>query len=188
MGKPTGFLDYERVEAKAVSPKERIKNFNEFHTPLSEDEQRKQSSRCMDCGVPFCQSGMTIKGMTSGCPLNNLIPEWNDLLYTGNWEQAYHRLHKTSNFPEFTGRVCPALCEGSCTLGMNEPAVQYYKMGIEYNKHPRSMVHLGKFYQSKEKLDLAKKYYQMAINEDYKPAEYLLKRLKNKTLNIKMHV
>ena len=93
MGKPTGFLDYERVEATAVSPKERIKNFNEFHTPLSEDEQRKQSSRCMDCGVPFCQSGMTIKGMTSGCPLNNLIPEWNDLLYTGNWEQAYHRLH-----------------------------------------------------------------------------------------------
>ena len=91
MGKPTGFLDYERVEATAVSPKERIKNFNEFHTPLSEDEQRKQSSRCMDCGVPFCQSGMTIKGMTSGCPLNNLIPEWNDLLYTGNWEQAYHR-------------------------------------------------------------------------------------------------
>ena len=72
MGKPTGFLDYERVEATAVSPKERIKNFNEFHTPLSEDEQRKQSSRCMDCGVPFCQSGMTIKGMTSGCPLNNL--------------------------------------------------------------------------------------------------------------------
>ena len=105
MGKPTGFLDYERVEATAVSPKERIKNFNEFHTPLSEDEQRKQSSRCMDCGVPFCQSGMTIKGMTSGCPLNNLIPEWNDLLYTGNWEQAYHRLHKTSNFPEFTSRV-----------------------------------------------------------------------------------
>ena len=123
MGKPTGFLDYERVEAKAVSPKERIKNFNEFHTPLSEDEQRKQSSRCMDCGVPFCQSGMTIKGMTSGCPLNNLIPEWNDLLYTGNWEQAYHRLHKTSNFPEFTSRVCPALCEKACTCGLNGDAV-----------------------------------------------------------------
>ena len=123
MGKPTGFLDYERVEATAVSPKERIKNFNEFHTPLSEDEQRKQSSRCMDCGVPFCQSGMTIKGMTSGCPLNNLIPEWNDLLYTGNWEQAYHRLHKTSNFPEFTSRVCPALCEKACTCGLNGDAV-----------------------------------------------------------------
>ena len=123
MGKPTGFLDYERVEATAVSPKERIKNYNEFHTPLSEDEQRKQSSRCMDCGVPFCQSGMTIKGMTSGCPLNNLIPEWNDLLYTGNWEQAYHRLHKTSNFPEFTSRVCPALCEKACTCGLNGKAV-----------------------------------------------------------------
>ena len=123
MEKPTGFLEYERVEAKAVSPKERIKNFNEFHTPLSEAEQRKQSARCMDCGVPFCQSGMTIKGMTSGCPLNNLIPEWNDLVYTGNWEQAYNRLHKTSNFPEFTSRVCPALCEKACTCGLNGDAV-----------------------------------------------------------------
>ena len=123
MGKPTGFLEYERVKAKAVSPKERIKNFNEFHTPLSEAEQRKQSARCMDCGVPFCQSGMTIKGMTSGCPLNNLIPEWNDLVYTGNWEQAYNRLHKTSNFPEFTSRVCPALCEKACTCGLNGDAV-----------------------------------------------------------------
>ena len=98
MGKPTGFLEYERVEAKAVSPKERIKNFNEFHTPLSEAEQRCQSARCMDCGVPFCQSGMNIKGMTSGCPLNNLIPEWNDLVYTGNWEQAYNRLHRQAIF------------------------------------------------------------------------------------------
>lgn len=123
MGKTTGFLEYERVEAKAVAPKERIKNFNEFHTPLSETEQRCQSARCMDCGVPFCQSGMTIKGMTSGCPLNNLIPEWNDLVYTGNWEQAYNRLHKTSNFPEFTSRVCPALCEKACTCGLNGDAV-----------------------------------------------------------------
>lgn len=123
MGKPTGFLEYERVEAKAVAPKERIKNFNEFHTPLSEAEQRCQSARCMDCGVPFCQSGMTIKGMTSGCPLNNLIPEWNNLVYTGNWEQAYNRLHKTSNFPEFTSRVCPALCEKACTCGLNGDAV-----------------------------------------------------------------
>ena len=123
MGKPTGFLEYERVEAKAVAQKERIKNFNEFHTPLSEAEQRCQSARCMDCGVPFCQSGMTIKGMTSGCPLNNLIPEWNDLVYTGNWEQAYNRLHKTSNFPEFTSRVCPALCEKACTCGLNGDAV-----------------------------------------------------------------
>jgi glutamate synthase (NADPH/NADH) small chain len=135
MGKPTGFLDYERVEAKAVSPKERIKNFNEFHTPLSAEEQRKQSARCMDCGVPFCQSGMTIKGMTSGCPLNNLIPEWNDLVYTGNWEQAYNRLHKTSNFPEFTSRVCPALCEKACTCGLLGDAVctkENEKAIIEY--------------------------------------------------------
>ena len=119
MGKPTGFLEYERKEAKAVSPKERIKNFNEFHTPLTREEQQRQGARCMDCGVPFCQFGMNIKGMTSGCPLNNLVPEWNDLVYHGNWEQAYLRLHKTSNFPEFTCRVCPALCEKACTCGLN---------------------------------------------------------------------
>ena len=119
MGKPTGFIEYNRKEAKASSPKERIKNFNEFHTPLLEEEQKCQAARCMDCGVPFCQSGMTIKGMTSGCPLNNLIPEWNDLVYEGNWERAYNRLHKTSNFPEFTSRVCPALCEKACTCGLN---------------------------------------------------------------------
>ena len=119
MGKPTGFIEYNRKEAKASSPKERIKNFNEFHTPLPEEEQKCQAARCMDCGVPFCQSGMTIKGMTSGCPLNNLIPEWNDLVYDGNWERAYNRLHKTSNFPEFTSRVCPALCEKACTCGLN---------------------------------------------------------------------
>ena len=119
MGKPTGFIEYNRKEAKASSPKERIKNFNEFHTPLPEEEQKCQAARCMDCGVPFCQSGMTIKGMTSVCPLNNLIPEWNDLVYEGNWERAYNRLHKTSNFPEFTSRVCPALCEKACTCGLN---------------------------------------------------------------------
>ena len=119
MGKPTGFIEYNRKEAKASSPKERIKNFNEFHTPLPEEEQKCQAARCMDCGVPFCQSGMTIKGMTSGCPLNNLIPEWNALVYEGNWERAYNRLHKTSNFPEFTSRVCPALCEKACTCGLN---------------------------------------------------------------------
>ena len=123
MGKPTGFLDYTREEAMAIKPKERIKNFNEFHIPLSREEQQLQGSRCMDCGVPFCQSGMDIKGMTSGCPLHNLIPEWNDLVYQGNWEQAYLRLHKTSNFPEFTSRVCPALCEKACTCGLNGDAV-----------------------------------------------------------------
>ena len=117
MGKPTGFLDYERKTAKAVDPKERIKNFREFHTPLSLEEQQEQGARCMSCGVPFCQAGMTIMGMTSGCPLHNLVPEWNDLVYRGNWEQAYHRLKKTNNFPEFTSRVCPALCEAACTCG-----------------------------------------------------------------------
>ena len=119
MGKSTGFLEYDREVATAISPKERIKNFNEFHIPLSREEQQKQGARCMECGVPFCQAGMNIKGMTSGCPLHNLIPEWNDLVYHGNWEQAYLRLHKTSNFPEFTCRVCPALCEKACTCGLN---------------------------------------------------------------------
>lgn len=118
MGKPTGFMDYEREDSVAVSPKERIKNFNEFHTPLSKEKQRLQGARCMDCGVPFCQAGMMIGGMASGCPLNNLVPEWNDLLFNGNWKQAYHRLHKTNNFPEFTGRVCPALCEKACTCNL----------------------------------------------------------------------
>lgn len=119
MGKPTGFLDYERMTSESIPPKERIKNFNEFHTPLSKSEQKKQAARCMECGVPFCQSGMTIMGMTSGCPLHNLVPEWNDALYSDNWEVAYKRLKKTNNFPEFTGRVCPALCEASCTCGLN---------------------------------------------------------------------
>ncbi|SDB05227.1 glutamate synthase (NADPH/NADH) small chain [Pseudobutyrivibrio sp. YE44] len=135
MGKPTGFLEYDRVEAKAFSPLERIKNFNEFHEPLSVEEQKRQGARCMDCGVPFCQSGMTIKGMTSGCPLNNLIPEWNELVYQGNYEMAYKRLHKTSNFPEFTCRVCPGLCEKACTCGLNGDAVstrENEKAIIEY--------------------------------------------------------
>ena len=92
MGKPTGFMEYDRENAAAVAPKERIKNFNEFHTPLSKEKQRVQAARCMNCGVPFCQAGMNIMGMTSGCPLHNLVPEWNDLLYTNNWEQAYNRL------------------------------------------------------------------------------------------------
>ena len=119
MGKPTGFLEYERENSTAVEPKERIKNFNEFHTPLTEEERTKQAARCMNCGVPFCQSGMMIGGMASGCPLNNLVPEWNDLVYTNNYEQALHRLHKTNNVPEFTSRVCPAPCEAACTCGLN---------------------------------------------------------------------
>lgn len=119
MGKPTGFLEYDRRESEALSVLERIKNFNEFHKPLSENEQKCQAARCMECGVPFCQSGMMIGGMMSGCPLNNLIPEWNDLLYRGAWELAYKRLRLTSSFPEFTCRVCPALCEKACTCGAN---------------------------------------------------------------------
>lgn len=123
MGKPTGFMEYNRVTGRALAPKERILNFHEFHLPLSEKEQQKQGARCMECGVPFCQAGMMIEGMASGCPLHNLIPEWNDLVYTGNWEQAYHRLKKTNNFPEFTSRVCPALCEAACTCGHYTEAV-----------------------------------------------------------------
>lgn len=123
MGKPTGFLEYERETSKAVKPQDRIKNFNEFHTPLPKEQQQKQGARCMACGVPFCQSGMTVGGMASGCPLHNLVPEWNDLVYVGNWKEAYNRLKKTNNFPEFTSRVCPALCEAACTCGFNGDAV-----------------------------------------------------------------
>ena len=119
MGKPTGFMEYERASAKAHEPRERIKNWNEFHIPLKRDEQRHQAARCMECGVPFCQAGMMLGGMASGCPLHNLVPEWNDALYHGNMLLAYRRLHKTNNFPEFTGRVCPALCEAACTCGAN---------------------------------------------------------------------
>lgn len=123
MGKPTGFLDYERKNNKAVEPLERIKNFNEFHTPMSDKERKEQAARCMNCGVPFCQSGMMINGMASGCPLNNLVPEWNDLLYLGNMEKALQMLRQTNNFPEFTSRVCPALCEAACTCGLNDTPV-----------------------------------------------------------------
>ena len=118
MGKPTGFMDYDRKVSFAEKPADRIKHFREFHQHLSREEQQLQGARCMECGVPFCQSGMMLNGMTSGCPLHNLVPEWNDLVYTGNWEQAYERLKKTNNFPEFTARVCPALCEAACTCGL----------------------------------------------------------------------
>jgi len=119
MGKPTGFMEYDRKNETAQEPLERIKHFNEFHTPMREKDRREQASRCMDCGVPFCQSGMMIHGMASGCPLNNLVPEWNDLLFRGNMEKALQMLRQTNNFPEFTSRVCPALCEAACTCGMN---------------------------------------------------------------------
>lgn len=119
MGKPTGFLEYERKDSRAEAPLQRIRHFHEFHAPLTEARQREQGARCMECGVPFCQSGMILNGMVSGCPLNNLVPEWNDLVYNGNWAQAYNRLKKTNSFPEFTSRVCPAPCEAACTCGLN---------------------------------------------------------------------
>ena len=118
MGKPTGFMEIDRQTSREIAPEERIKNFNEFHIPLHCDEQQAQGARCMDCGVPFCQSGMMIGGMASGCPLNNLIPEWNDLVYQGRWDLAAKRLIATNRYPEFTSRVCPALCEAACTCGM----------------------------------------------------------------------
>ncbi len=130
MGKPTGFLEYDREVSTDIAPEERIKNFEEFHIYLSDEKQQIQGARCMACGVPFCQSGLDLMGMTSGCPLHNLVPEWNDLVYHGNWEQAYERLVKTNNFPEFTSRVCPALCEKACTCGMHDDAVS-----VRENEH-----------------------------------------------------
>ena len=117
MGKNTGFLDYKRTENGNVAPLERIKNFKEFHPKLDEDARKEQAARCMNCGVPMCQSAIKLAGMITGCPLHNLIPEWNDALYKGQYDMAAWRLLMTSNFPEFTGRVCPALCEKACNCG-----------------------------------------------------------------------
>ena len=135
MGKSTGFLDYERKTGPVSAPGERIKNFRDFHGALSEEQQRLQGARCMECGVPFCQAGVMIAGMASGCPLHNLVPEINDLVYRGNWEQAYIRLSKTHCFPEFTSRVCPALCEAACTCDLHGEPVstkENEKAVIEY--------------------------------------------------------
>jgi glutamate synthase (NADPH/NADH) small chain len=123
MGKPTGFIEYLRELPVDRAPLQRIGDWKEFHPHLEEKRLRQQGARCMDCGVPFCHTGKLISGMASGCPINNLIPEWNDLTYRGLWREALDRLHMTNNFPEFTGRVCPAPCEGSCVLGINEPPV-----------------------------------------------------------------
>ncbi|BAQ61233.1 glutamate synthase [NADPH] small chain [Geminocystis sp. NIES-3708] len=123
MGKATGFLEFTRELPVDKDPLERIQNWDEFHLHLPEENLRNQGARCMDCGTPFCHTGELISGMASGCPVNNLIPEWNDLIYRGLWKEALDRLHKTNNFPEFTGRVCPAPCEGSCVLGINNPPV-----------------------------------------------------------------
>lgn len=118
MGKPTGFIQYDRRDPAAQAPLERIRHFGEFHAVLSDEERQTQAARCMDCGTPFCQYGQMLGGMVAGCPLQNLVPEWNDLLYEGNVKSAYYRLISTNSFPEFTGRVCPALCEASCTCNL----------------------------------------------------------------------
>ena len=123
MGKPTGFLEIERQTDSEIAPLERLKNWKEFKIHGDPKERAAQGARCMDCGTPFCHTGHIVSGMASGCPINNLIPEWNDLIFRGRWKEAIERLHKTNNFPEFTGRVCPAPCEGSCVLGVIEPPV-----------------------------------------------------------------
>lgn len=123
MAKPTGFLEYQRVDNYSIKPQQRILNFDEFHQSLNPSLRKQQGARCMNCGVPFCQSAISIKGTVSGCPLHNLIPEWNDEIYRGNEKQALARLLKTNCFPEFTGRVCPALCEKACVCGLNDDPV-----------------------------------------------------------------
>ena len=123
MGKATGFMEFERKTIANRPPLERVKDWDEIHEPFNEEKVQTQGARCMDCGTPYCHTGMTLANMASGCPVNNLIPEFNDLVYQGKWQDAYERLMKTNNFPEFTGRVCPAPCEGSCVLGVIEPAV-----------------------------------------------------------------
>ena len=123
MGKPTGFIEYTRSVEMVRPPLERVADWREFHPHSDESELRNQGARCMDCAVPFCHTGNVLAGAASGCPLNNLIPEWNDLVYHGRWREAFDRLDQTNNFPEFTGRVCPAPCEGSCVLAINDQPV-----------------------------------------------------------------
>ena len=142
MGKPTGFMEYQRQDCHVIPPEERIGNWNEFKPLLSREEQQKQAARCMDCGVPFCQAGMMFGSAVSGCPLHNLIPEWNDLIYEGNWEQAYYRLRITNNFPEFTGRVCPSPCEKACSCNLNGDPVTCHnnELAIIENAFKRGLV------------------------------------------------
>ena len=153
MGKNTGFMEYERKNGPVVAEKDRVKNFEEFHGQLAKHEQCMQAARCMDCGVPFCQAGVMIAGMASGCPLNNLVPEINDLVYRGNFSEAYKRLSITHCFPEFTSRVCPALCEAACTCGLhqepvstkeNERAVIEYAFSHDLVKEEVPKVRTGK--------------------------------------------
>nr|MCR4687585.1 glutamate synthase subunit beta [Lachnospiraceae bacterium] len=153
MGKATGFMEYERKDGPVIPEKDRVQNFKEFHQSLPREEQQIQASRCMECGVPFCQAGCMISGMMSGCPLHNLVPEVNDLVYNGLYEQAYERLSITHSFPEFTSRVCPALCEAACTCGLhggpvstkeNEKAVIEYAFENGLVKEPAPAVRTGK--------------------------------------------
>jgi glutamate synthase (NADPH/NADH) small chain len=135
MGKPTGFMEFEREPAHVRPPLERIRDWDESHPPYDEATLKKQGARCMDCGIPYCQAGELVAGMAMGCPIHNVIPEWNDLVYKGQWREAIIRLHKTNNFPEFTGRVCPAPCEGSCTLGRTELPVTIKTIESEIIDH-----------------------------------------------------
>ena len=131
MGDYKGFLTFDRELPEDFEPVERINDWDEFHKNFPEENLKQQGARCMDCGIPFCHSGILLENMATGCPIHNLIPEWNDLIYRGLWKQALDRLLNTNNFPEFTGRVCPAPCEGSCVLGMKRPAVTI--KNIEYS-------------------------------------------------------
>jgi len=135
MGKPTGFIDYLRELPVDRTPTERVRDWKEFHQHMEEKKLRQQGARCMDCGVPFCHTGKLLNGMASGCPINNLIPEWNDLIYRGRWKEALDRLHSTNNFPDFTGRVCPAPCEGSCVVGINAPPVTIKNIEVSIIDH-----------------------------------------------------
>ena len=135
MGKPDGFLEFQRELPADRSPLTRIADWSEIHLHQSEADLKKQGARCMDCGIPFCHTGQLVSGMASGCPIHNLIPEWNDLVYRGLWREALDRLHKTNNFPEFTGRVCPAPCEGSCVLEINNPPVTIKNIECEIIDH-----------------------------------------------------
>ncbi|GAE27827.1 glutamate synthase [Halalkalibacter wakoensis JCM 9140] len=131
MGKPTGFIDYQRQSRPERDPKKRINDWDDYTLRLDEKELKQQGARCMDCGIPTCHTGTMLNGMTSGCPVHHLIPEWNDLVYQGQWQEALKREHKMNNFPEFTGMACPAPCEGACVLGINEPPVAIRSIELE---------------------------------------------------------
>lgn len=131
MGKITGFMDYQRHTRPERDPRIRTNDWDVYTLPLEESELQKQGARCMDCGIPTCHTGTMLNGMTSGCPVHHLIPEWNDLVYQGQWKEALKREHKMNNFPEFTGMACPAPCEGACVLGINEPPVAIRSIELE---------------------------------------------------------